>query len=326
MCPSLVVQHPQHATGLPCRDKGTLGYVPQDVVVSQVRHLRHVLGQLVGQLVQGLYDISALADVEPYQILVQRPQELLRVPALPWNAAIAAGASLVGEDHAPEGAREQVVLVELARGDRRAADGDVRAQYRIARHAIRRGTQSTSALAVVDISDHVRHLLVSAAHAVGHLHLGQVEVLSAATQILARHAVEDEGRIGNVRGRKPEGNVRPHGLLLVGRLALDLLLPLNELLQLRLVVSTEVTANGFHQIAELPLVAARIGHQICHHAAQFFPTEVRIQKFRTAYMCAQYREKHRNERCVHVFRHLREQDFYTFCPLAKVWHLRGILA
>ena len=56
-----------------------------------------------------------------------------------------------------------------------------------------------------------------------------------------------------------------------------------------------------HQIAQLALVIARIGHQMCHLAAHFLPSEVGILKFCAADVCAKYREKHRNEGFMHVF-------------------------
>ena len=88
---------------------------------------------------------------------------------------------LIREDHSAESAVEELVLIELARGIGRARNCQVSAQNRVARHAVGRGTKGSGTLAVVDISKHLRYLLVPATHTVCHLHLGHVEILGAGT-------------------------------------------------------------------------------------------------------------------------------------------------
>jgi hypothetical protein len=66
-------------------------------------------------------------------------------------------------------------------------------------------------------------------------------------------------------------------------------------------VLTEIAANGFHQVAQLALVIARIGYQMGHLTAHFLPSEVGILKFCAADMCAKWGEKHRNKGFIHVF-------------------------
>ena len=61
-----------------------------------------------------------------------------------------------------------------------------------------------------------------------------------------------------------------------------------------LLEGTEVTTNMLHDVGQLPLVTARIAHQIGHYARRFIPTEVGIMKFCIADVCAKYGEKLRN--------------------------------
>ena len=58
--------------------------------------------------------------------------------------------------------------------------------------------------------------------------------------------------------------------------------------RLCIVVLTEVTTNMLHDVGQLPLVTARIAHQIGHYARRFIPTEVGILKFCIADVCAKY--------------------------------------
>ena len=120
----------------------------------------------------------------------------------------------------------------------------VGAQDGVACHAVGRGAEGAGALAVVDVAQHLADLAVTAAHAVGHLHLGHVQILRAVAQALAGHGVLEESRRGDVGGRKPEGHLGAHGLLLVGRLGLHLFLPLDEFLEFLFVVCAEVATDG----------------------------------------------------------------------------------
>lgn len=163
-----------------------------------------------------------------------------------WNTAVALLAWLEGEDHAAKSSVDQVVLVVLARRKRSGRDGEIAAQNRIARHAICCGTQGSGTFAIVDIAQHLRYTAMSATDAVGHLHLGHVDILCACAQLFAAHSVLDEGSIGDVGRRKPKRHVRTHGLLLVGRLALHHLLPLLKFVKFLLVVLAEVAADSFH--------------------------------------------------------------------------------
>jgi len=115
--------------------------------------------------------------------------------------------------------------------------------------------------------------------------------------------LEEEALAGEVGvgGREPEGHVGADGLLLVGGLGLHLALPLDELLELLLVVLAEVAADGLDEGGQLALVTPGFGHEVGHLATWFLPTEVRILKFRTAHVSSQDGEKHRNEGFVHVF-------------------------
>ena len=125
-------------------------------------------------------------------------------------------ASLVGKGNAAKEAIGQILLVERARGIGSRAERDVDAQDRVARHAVGRCTKGSGTLAVVDIAEHLRDLLVATTHAVGHLHLRQVKIHRAATLLLQRHRILDESRIRQVRqaetrSRPPGGQVS-HGL------------------------------------------------------------------------------------------------------------------
>ena len=66
-------------------------------------------------------------------------------------------------------------------------------------------------------------------------------------------------------------------------------------------MNSEITADCLNKIGQLALVTARIAHKIGHHTARFLPSKVRILKFSAADMCAKNREKHRNQRFMHVF-------------------------
>lgn len=75
---------------------------------------------------------------------------------------------------------------------------EIGAQNRITCYAVCRCSQSSGSLAVVDIAQHLRYLLVPATHPVRHLHLGQIEVLRSLAQLLASHGILDEGGVGDI--------------------------------------------------------------------------------------------------------------------------------
>ena len=156
-------------------------------------------------------------------------------------------------------------------------------------------------MAVVDIAEHLADLLVAAADAVGHLDFRHIEELGAVAEGFACHSVLEEGCGGDVGGREPESHVGADRLLLVGGFGLHLLLPFDELFEFLLVVLAEVAADGLDEIGQLALVAPRFGHEIGHLTTWFLPGEIGILKFRTAHVCSQDGEKHRNEGFVHVF-------------------------
>ncbi len=245
--PRLVVQCPEQASSLPCRDERTFGDVPKDVVVGKVGKRSHVGSKLVGKAVERLNNEPSLADGKPSNIFVEFFVKIVTIFALAWNAPVASLARLVREYHTSEGAVEQFLLIELACGEGSRADSDVGTQNGIARNAVGCGTQSTRTLAVVYVAHHLRDLPVPATHAVCHLHLGHVDVLGALPQLLASHGVLYEGCVGDIGGWKPESHIGSDGFLLVGALRLHQLLPLHQLRQLLLVVSAEVAAEGFHK-------------------------------------------------------------------------------
>ena len=113
--PSLIVEHPEHAAGLPCRHQRTVRHLEQHIIVGQVGQRRHVLSQFVCQLVQGSDDEAALAEVEARQILVQLLIELVRKLAQPGYAPFTIAARLKREYHSPERAVSQFVSVEFPR-------------------------------------------------------------------------------------------------------------------------------------------------------------------------------------------------------------------
>ena len=107
---------------------------------------------------------------------------------------------------------------------------------------------------------------MSATHPVRHLHLGQIEVLRSLAQLLASHGILDEGGVGDIRGWKPETHIRACRFLLVGRLRFHLSLPFHKLIKFLLIMFTEVVTDSFHDVGQLSLITARIGHEIGHHA------------------------------------------------------------
>ena len=278
-----------------------MGYLEQQVVVHQVGQTGHVLSQSVDEFVQRADDEAALRDVETSQVFVQLLVELIGVLAQSGNLTTVIATRLVAEDHATKGAIGQLVLVELARRVRIRRDGKAGSDNRIARHTVGRGTQGTSPVAIVHVAQQHRHLLVTTTETVGHLHLGQVEVLRESTLCFERQRVLDERCVGRIRRRETKEYLRAGRLFLVVRLGLFPLLPFQQFVFFGLVVLTEITANGVCKILELALVIARMSHQIGHHARRFLPTVVGVLKFRAADMCAKYGEKHRNHGFLHVY-------------------------
>lgn len=236
---------------------------------------------------------------------------------------VATLARFVGENHTAEGAVEEIFLVEQAGGVGRGGDRHVDAQHGIARDAVCRGTQRSRALAVVDVAQGLRDLLVAATHAVSHLHLGHVDKHGARAQLLASHGVLDKCGIRHIGWRIPKRNVGTHGLLLIRRLRLYHLLPLYELLQLAIVVDAEVATHGFHQSGQLAFARSAVRHKIGHHAAQFLQSIVGIDKLGAADVCSEHRDDHRQKRLAHIFRHLREQKRQTFHSATQFGHRRS---
>ena len=178
-CPNPVVEYPEDAAILPCTMQGALADIPKYIVIDQVGQRGHIGGQLVGQLVQGLDDESALTVAQTCQILVQLAVEIIVVLALTWYATLAFGSRLIGEHHASKSTVEELVLVEVTSRVGIGRECHAGSQYRVSRHAVFRCPQGTGTSHIIDVPDHVRKLPVSAAEAVGHLHLGQIEVLRA---------------------------------------------------------------------------------------------------------------------------------------------------
>ena len=91
----------------------------------------------------------------------------------------------------------------------------------------------------------MRKLSVSAAEAVGHLHLGQIEVLRAALRFQG-HAVQQKAGSRRIHRGEIEGNVRT-GCAILASIGIRLTLPVHELIRYRFVVLTEITANCLHK-------------------------------------------------------------------------------
>ena len=218
-----------------------------------------------------------------------------------WNPAQSLAASLVGKGDSAEETVGQVFLVEEAGGIGGGSKSEVHPQHGVTRHAISRGTQGTSSLTVVDVSHHLAHLSVSAAHLVCHLHLGQVEVLGSLAQLLQSHGVLYEGRVGDVGRWKPEAHVRTLGFFLVGTLGLHLSLPVHEFLILYLIVFAKRPHDCLYKMAQLRLSDARRTYQMPHLAAHFIKFVVAIHESYVREMGCQGRNCHRNEHFSHVF-------------------------
>ena len=111
--PRLIVEHPEHAASLPGRHQRAVRHLEQHVIVSQIGQRRHIRSQTVDQLVQRADDVTALAEVETRQVLIQLLVELVGELSQPGNAPFAVATRLEAEYHAPECAVGQLVLIEL---------------------------------------------------------------------------------------------------------------------------------------------------------------------------------------------------------------------
>ena len=117
---------------------------------------------------------------------------------------------------------------------------------------------------------------MSAADAVSHLYLGQVQELCVASCLLASDGVLDERRIRHVRRREAQGDIGPRRAVLRRSARFGGFLPFGEFLDFCFVVGDEFSAYGIYDLCELTFVAAGIGHEISHHAAHFLACVVRI--------------------------------------------------
>ena len=160
--------------------------------------------------------------------------------------SLAASTRLVGEDDSAEGAVEEFVLIEGTYGNGYARHCDVGTHNGVAGDAVDRGTQGSGFRLVEDITECLGDLLVAAAQLVGHLYLGQVEILSASAQLLKGYRILEEGRFGGVGRREPDGNRRTYGCVLGVLLGLVEIRPVFQFFVFRLVVAGEVAANCFH--------------------------------------------------------------------------------
>lgn len=277
-----------------------MGEVPKHIVVGHVAQLSHILGQLVGQLVERFDREGALAVGQPQKAGVELCEKVVAIGSLAWNAAAALATFLVGEGDASEEAVGQILLVELTRHLGRRGEGDVDAQNGVARHALCRGAQRSSPLLVVDVAHHLAHLPVASEHAVGHLHFGQVDKLRPSAQLLQRHGVLQEGRVGHVGGWIPKGHVGPFGLFLVGPLGLHLSLPIDELLKLRLVVLAKTSHHGLYKTCELCLADARRAYQMTHLSASLIEVVVRVLELDASNQRGHDGNDHRGNRFAHL--------------------------
>ena len=136
------------------------------------------------------------------------------------------------------------MLVETAGRVRIGREGHTGSQDRISRDTILGCPEGTGTSHVIDVPDHVRYLLMTAAKAVGHLHLGQVEVLRATVR-LQGHAVQQETCCRGVNRREPEGEVRTCCAVFAS-IGVRLSLPFHEFVGHPLVVSAEIAADGLY--------------------------------------------------------------------------------
>lgn len=89
LCPCLLVERPEQASGFPCRYERTLGDVPKGVVVGEVGKRSHVCSKLVDKAVERTDDEATLADGETCEVFVQALVEVVAILALAWYASVA---------------------------------------------------------------------------------------------------------------------------------------------------------------------------------------------------------------------------------------------
>ena len=112
--PRLIVEHPEHATCLPCRHQRAMRHLKQYVIISQIGQCCHICSQLVGQFVQRADDVAAFAEVKACQIHVQLLVELVRELSQSGDTPFAIATRFIRKNHASEGAVSQFVFIELA--------------------------------------------------------------------------------------------------------------------------------------------------------------------------------------------------------------------
>ena len=79
---------------------------------------------------------------------------------------------------------------------------------------------------------------MTATHLIDHLHLGQVQILRAATHFLQAQGVLKKCSAGDVYRREPDSHIGTLGFILVGALGILLALPVFQFLILyRVVIS-----------------------------------------------------------------------------------------
>lgn len=89
LCPCLLVERPEQASGFQCRYECTLGYVPKGVVIGEVGKRSHVCSKLVDKAVERTDDEAALADGETCEVFVETLVEVVAILALAWYASVA---------------------------------------------------------------------------------------------------------------------------------------------------------------------------------------------------------------------------------------------
>ena len=88
---------------------------------------------------------------------------------------------------------------------------------------------------------------MTAAQLVGHLHLGNVDVLRATAVSLKRHGIQQESRVGRVVRYKPDTLLRTIGFILVVAPRLFLFRPFQQSVGLSLIVQAEIAANSLYE-------------------------------------------------------------------------------
>ena len=290
----LIVQNPQSGGLLPCAEYRAMRKFKQHVVISKVCQTRHLLSQLVGNLVQRLHHESPLAVIQSQQVLVQFLKETFVILTLTRNPALALATPLVGKGNTSEESVRHVPLIEQTGSLWRRAECKVYAEQGIAGHSFGSSTQSACTLAVVDVAHHLAHLLVSATHLVGHLHLGQVQILRAASLLLKCQGVLQESGRCDIGRREPEANCRTLRFLLVCSTRLHLTNPVGQLPIFHLVVVSEWSHDGLDEMCQLRLTDTAWAYQMPHLATKFIILVIGIHQFHVGQMSSKCRQSHRN--------------------------------